>query len=83
MLVQCFVQVKVLESKKVVFECYQVKVNVELDCVIGWDKIKFELIKFYIINFIEFELKDLNVFYQLLLGKKVLEKMLCLIVEFV
>lgn len=75
MLAQRYADSKAPNSKKAVLERYQVKANAELDRVIGWNALRPQLVKLYVDNFSETELKQLNDFYRSPLGSKVLEKM--------
>lgn len=75
MFAQRFEQTKAPEAKKAVLETYQAKANAALDQAIGWNKLKPDMVKLYTTNFTESELKDLVVFYQSPLGKKVMTKM--------
>lgn len=63
------------DGKQAVLESYQAKANAALDKSVGWDKLKPDMVKLYTSNFDEQELKQLIVFYESPLGKKVLEKM--------
>ncbi|MCV4283786.1 DUF2059 domain-containing protein [Pseudomonas capsici] len=75
MFAQRFAETKAPASKKALLETYQAKANAAVDQAIGWNKLKPDMVKLYTANFTESELKDLVVFYQSPLGKKVMSKM--------
>lgn len=72
---QRFEELKAPQNKVTVLERYTARANASLDKVIGWDKLKPELVNMYTSNFTEAELKGLIEFYQSPLGRKVLERM--------
>lgn len=75
MFAQRFAQANGSESKKALLETYQAKANAVLEKAVGWNQVKPDLIKLYATSFTEAELKELIVFYQSPLGKKLMDKM--------
>jgi hypothetical protein len=75
MFAQRFAQANGAESKKALLESYQAKANAVLEKAVGWNQVKPDLIKLYATSFTEAELKELIVFYQSPLGKKLMDKM--------
>jgi uncharacterized protein len=75
MFAQRFAQANGDASKKALLESYQAKANAVLEKAVGWKQVKPQLIELYASSFSESELKDLIVFYQSPLGKKLMEKM--------
>jgi hypothetical protein len=63
------------KGKEALLERYQAKANASLDKVVGWDKLKPEMVQLYTRSFTEQELKDLNAFYQSPLGRKMMDKL--------
>ncbi|WP_263144282.1 DUF2059 domain-containing protein [Pseudomonas sp. RIT-PI-AD] len=72
---QRFEQLQAPATKKATLETYTAKANAALDKAVGWDKLKPDLVKLYVSNFSETELKDMIAFYQSPTGKKMMEKM--------
>lgn len=75
MFAQRFAQANGPASKKALLESYQAKANAVLEKAVGWKQVKPELVELYASSFSESELKELIVFYQSPLGKKLMEKM--------
>jgi hypothetical protein len=75
MFAQRFAQANAPESKKALLETYQAKANAVLEKAVGWNQVKPEMVKLYMANFSEAELKELITFYRSSLGKKMMEKM--------
>ncbi len=72
---QRFAELKAPDSKKAVLEAYQAKGDALLNKAVAWDKLKPELVKLYVSNFSESELKDLVAFYNTPVGIKVMKVM--------
>ena len=75
MFAQRFAESNAPQSEKAVLETYQAQANTALEQAVGWDKLKPDMVKLYTSNFNEQEMKELILFYESPLGKKVLEKM--------
>ncbi len=60
------------KDRQSLLESYQARANAELDRVVGWDKLRPELVKLYTSTFSEAELAQLIEFYRSPLGGKVL-----------
>lgn len=70
-----FAEAKAAENQRVVLERYQAKANATLDKAIGWDQLKPSLVKLYMEEFTESELKQMVDFYQSDLGRKMLSRL--------
>ncbi len=72
---QRFAELKAPDSKKAVLEAYQAKADAALNKVVAWDLLKPEMVKLYVSNFSESELKELTAFYQTPTGSKMMKVM--------